>query len=483
MASAQREALIEALEAWGVDRADIADDHASLLGSGVLDSLALFNLSLWLEQQLGEPIDPTSFDVAREWDSVASILAFMARRRGEAIAAPLEPVPPTETTAPAAPAPPQPVVAEAYRIERFRIEHLRAVGRLLCELWSPDAALNESLFRWKYLDNPFDPDPLVYVALRDGEVVAVRAFCAWPWTFGEGGVARTDLHVADDFVVRDEDRNHGLMARFTDVAAPSLLERGAQSFVSLSALRVTRLQLLASGSRSLGVLPTVALRPAWVRALDRTSDALKKLPLLWRAADRIAEGEPAQRAFERLDAQAAALPLSCGSSLSFSAAPDADELAALVAGLPSIDGRWRLRRDRNYFSWRFANPLHAYRFLMLRADDGRLRGFATIQRGLSAYADQRRVNIVDWAVREPADWSDIIAGTQRLARMADLVTWRNASAAIDAEIDACGFTPADAHQAQRGLPCVLCRDLVSSPSLPLPSLAQWDLRMAYTSFA
>lgn len=55
----------------------IADD-TPLLSSGLLDSVALFNLVLWIEEQTGRPLDPTTVDIRRELDTVTRVLAFVA---------------------------------------------------------------------------------------------------------------------------------------------------------------------------------------------------------------------------------------------------------------------------------------------------------------------------------------------------------------------------------------------------------------------
>jgi acyl carrier protein len=55
-------------------------DGELLFETGLLDSLALFNLVLWIEERTGAPIDPTSFDLAQEWASVREILAFLGAR-------------------------------------------------------------------------------------------------------------------------------------------------------------------------------------------------------------------------------------------------------------------------------------------------------------------------------------------------------------------------------------------------------------------
>lgn len=59
---------------------DLRDD-TSLIRSGVVDSLGLFNLALWIEAQLGESLDLTSVDPQAEWDTIGDIVTFVERRR------------------------------------------------------------------------------------------------------------------------------------------------------------------------------------------------------------------------------------------------------------------------------------------------------------------------------------------------------------------------------------------------------------------
>ncbi len=58
-------------------------EETSLIRSGLLDSLALFNLALWVEREAGQPFDLTSLDLSREWDTVAGIVEFVETLKGE----------------------------------------------------------------------------------------------------------------------------------------------------------------------------------------------------------------------------------------------------------------------------------------------------------------------------------------------------------------------------------------------------------------
>ena len=76
-----RDDLLAFLTDQGVELGGV-DDAEPLIESGRLDSLALFNLVLWIEERTGAPIDPTSFDLAQEWASVRDIVAFLSARVG-----------------------------------------------------------------------------------------------------------------------------------------------------------------------------------------------------------------------------------------------------------------------------------------------------------------------------------------------------------------------------------------------------------------
>ncbi len=54
-------------------------DDATLIGSDRVDSLGLMQLALWVEDELGRPLDPSSFDLATEWRTVGALVAFIER--------------------------------------------------------------------------------------------------------------------------------------------------------------------------------------------------------------------------------------------------------------------------------------------------------------------------------------------------------------------------------------------------------------------
>lgn len=58
-------------------------DDVSLIQSGALDSMALFQLAEWIDGQVGDrgEINLDQEDLREQWDTVANILKFIERHR------------------------------------------------------------------------------------------------------------------------------------------------------------------------------------------------------------------------------------------------------------------------------------------------------------------------------------------------------------------------------------------------------------------
>lgn len=75
------EDLIAAFATWSPALSrDVARD-TPLLTSGRLDSTAVFQLLLWIEERAGHAIDVTAIDMLAQWDTVDAIIAFVDRER------------------------------------------------------------------------------------------------------------------------------------------------------------------------------------------------------------------------------------------------------------------------------------------------------------------------------------------------------------------------------------------------------------------
>ncbi len=73
--------LLSAIAEWDAERAPDVGADTPLISSGRLDSFNLVRLVLWVEEEIGSPVDATAIDLAVDWDTVELIAEFVARRR------------------------------------------------------------------------------------------------------------------------------------------------------------------------------------------------------------------------------------------------------------------------------------------------------------------------------------------------------------------------------------------------------------------
>lgn len=73
--------LITAFATWSPNLSQGVARDTPLLTSGRLDSVALFQLLLWIEGRVGRPIDVTTIDMPARWNTVDMIVAFVEQER------------------------------------------------------------------------------------------------------------------------------------------------------------------------------------------------------------------------------------------------------------------------------------------------------------------------------------------------------------------------------------------------------------------
>lgn len=76
-----RDELMRVIEDSGATLPRDLGDDTSLIRSGLLDSTALFDLAVWVEDRVGSTLDLSSFDLTTEWDTPAKLVAFIERQR------------------------------------------------------------------------------------------------------------------------------------------------------------------------------------------------------------------------------------------------------------------------------------------------------------------------------------------------------------------------------------------------------------------
>ena len=77
--AALRAELLRVIAQSGAAVPDDVQDDASLIRSGLLDSTALFELAVWIEERIAPGLDLTTFDLAEEWDTLRKLMLFVER--------------------------------------------------------------------------------------------------------------------------------------------------------------------------------------------------------------------------------------------------------------------------------------------------------------------------------------------------------------------------------------------------------------------
>ena len=76
-----RDRLVRLIEEGNQDSSFDFGDDTSLIRSGLLDSLGLFNLALWIEKETRSGLDLASLDPSKEWETIPDILNFIGEHR------------------------------------------------------------------------------------------------------------------------------------------------------------------------------------------------------------------------------------------------------------------------------------------------------------------------------------------------------------------------------------------------------------------
>lgn len=368
------------------------------------------------------------------------------------------------------------------RIVPYSAEHKPLVVELARHLWSPDPRLNERYLDWKFHQNPYIREPLIYLAFVGDKLAGMRGAFGSLWEVGNPAEFFA-LPYADDLVIDPAFRRQGLHRVIMTFALRDLAGRGYPYVVSLSAGRVTAGASMNMRWRNAGKVRALYRRTLRKTAADFLTDRARPLPLLWRWADNLSalSGRSGDHLFDRLDARFSAPDQSRDAGSPFvQRTPLIREMSQLVARLPR-DGRIRHVRDETFFAWRFGNPLYDYRFLYIGRE--RLRGYVVLQR--SPFFIGERASIVDWEAESDLIRAELLAAVIEYGRFPELCIWQlGASSAAAQLVDRLGFKPLRRHYEKSVLVRSASDDKLDAPWMldgrPLDNADQWDLRMIYS---
>jgi GNAT superfamily N-acetyltransferase len=384
------------------------------------------------------------------------------------------------------------VSADEYEIVRYRPDLRESVARLhSVQMPRGDNEMSSRYLAWKYSDNPYISEPLIYLALSKGEPVAMRGFFGSCW---EAGDANIIVPCASDLVVAPEHQNRGLIAKIMKHAFADLESMGFTHAFSLSAGDVAAMSARALGFKSVAKVETL------VRMRRFTMSTL-----LWRlkgVAGRFADYESirlrvrrvliqhptivgAQHAqLKRFDEIAASGTV--GNGLEAGTELRAEAMAGLVARLGRM-GRIRQTRDAAYLRWRYASPPREYRFVY--SGRAELDGYLALSTTRGDHFPA--VRIADWEGLNLDIKRRLLVATIKAGRFSQIAVWRFAASEKDLLIlRDCGFVPDRMPEGVRGQGIgvfvkTLSKDHGTKSCLgevPIFERDNWDYRMIYSDF-
>jgi GNAT superfamily N-acetyltransferase len=251
-----------------------------------------------------------------------------------------------------------------YTIEPYRPDYLEGILEILGYLWGGAAEANLPYFRWKYLENPYAGEVHAVVALKGHRVTGFRGFFANAWSL--------------------RGKSLGILSPGDTCVHPDHRRRGLSIMMGRAAMEAyrSRQSLFLNLSCSPGALPGY-LKMGFVPMSPRSSSTYLTVPGLFRHVlpTKFLLGPPADigppgREATRDDRY----------RLEFSDGPRPPEMAQVASkGSRPLS----LRRDAEFFRWRFSSGRRRYRFLYLYDGDS-MSGYAAMGIGWG-----RRAQVLD----------------------------------------------------------------------------------------
>jgi GNAT superfamily N-acetyltransferase len=359
----------------------------------------------------------------------------------------------------------------------YRPEHASAIARLQTHLWSTDPARNAAYFHWKYLENPFVPEPVVWLAMSGERAVAMRGAFGSAW---EANRPQEPFIIpcVDDMVVDPEHRNRGLVRPLMQALLDDLGARGYRHAFSLSAAPITLVVSLATGWGAVGSTDPIGRVARSVTITRRLRARAGRIPLVRRFARRLVlDGE--RDGFHHLDRSRRR-----ERRITMTREPRPEDMAALVKRNGG-DGRIRHVRDARYLEWKFRNPLADYRFFYF--DEQVLGGYLVLHRTASDRGDRASVSIVEWEAASTKIRLALLDEALYRGAFASVGTWgATLPNPLRSELGRRGFRTAVPGTLREPGHQILVRCLDPSNGdltlngRPLLDMTQWDLRLLHS---
>jgi hypothetical protein len=261
-----------------------------------------------------------------------------------------------------------------------------------------------------------------------------------------------------------------------------LAARGFRYVINTSGGRLTVLQSIAMGWKSVAAMEPVARRSLHNRTLAVVREHTRGRRLIWRLGHvegELSSGEP--DVLRRLYREGSHGKKRAGLLVTVDPQPRSRAMAELAARLPD-DGRIRHVRDRAFFDWRFQNPAREYSFLFAERN-GKLEGWLAVARNLSYRPPMLPFHVSDWEGTSPAVRVELLRHAISWGRFPALGAWTGTMPVEDRNLLASsGFRPSLPALRARGMPCTLLKKLDGPGEWNLGgkdalSSSSWDVRL------
>ena len=469
--------LTRHLRQLSVDLPQDLDDNSRLISSGLLDSAALFGLLLWIEERTDCAIDPSAIDIPTQLDTIRDIVSFVMQ--------------PTDRSEPAgtisdhgARSKASKVTRPNYELVRCDSSHREAVAQFQMELWSSSVTLNEQYFDWKYLASPAASHTRVYLAIAGDEIIGMRSLCGSYWEFG-ANAQRAKVLLADDLLVRPDLRDTGLVTGFMSDVLADTGGSDIEYALNLTGSPLTVVASLAQGWKRISFAKPIGRDHNLLHNWSSGRAAVEKLPFFWRYAQSSLLMAPAERQpFKRLDQAGPEAIASNDLTVGIASTAPVKRMAALINNLP-YEGRIRQVRDADYLAWRFANPLHEYRFLTV--GDESLQGYLVLKHAFARGPMDTRVSLVDLEAEDDSIRAALLEVAVMQGQFPHIYAWSTAHTRGDVtRLRELGLAPVDGKLPAHSRPCWLLKSLNETPARDwrwddqcLLEPVNWDIRMLY----
>ncbi|HEX7309090.1 GNAT family N-acetyltransferase [Lentzea sp.] len=341
-------------------------------------------------------------------------------------------------------------MTEAFTLSECLPADLQEIVELQEVLWR-GGEKNIAYYHWKYRDNPY-LDGRYSVLARDsaGRVAGMVGVFGSPW---ERDGARFVLPCVTDTIVVPEHRSSPLFHRMLDEAARRLRDADSP-------------WLLDFGDQ--GAIPAMLLR-GW------------KMVGPWALSVLTRSGDPCRPGW-------ADEPVRTGarSGVPIAVAPGDDrtiEAMADVASRVPDDGRVRVARDLGYYTWRAANPLAHYYYLV--AGEEKPAGFLVGHRfALDPDDAETSTTIVECEADDPDVKADLLDAAHDLLPGRWVLSWAHDLPGEARDVlDRWGtevFEPSGRFDVDGPLPNLMLKHTGAAPRDPVPAeldeLGTWDVR-------